>query len=170
MERANGVIGDTLRAYANGRKDDWDSILSLAEIRHQQYRLDNRRRLDAFLRRPRRTPPSSTLAASPQPRRQADYLQRMRAMEATVRELLAAAQFDRKAKLDAGRVDTVFKVGDRVLLRTKELLDASDFGNLHPRLDDLFKVLACTSLDAYTLALPRRMRYSPTVNVDRLKL
>jgi hypothetical protein len=24
VERANGVIGDTLRAYANGRKDDWD--------------------------------------------------------------------------------------------------------------------------------------------------
>ncbi len=53
---------------------------------------------------------------------------RMRAMELTVRELLAAAQTERtrKAKLDAGRVDTVFKVGDRVLLRTKELLDAAD--------------------------------------------
>ena len=47
-------------------------------------------------------------------------------MEATVRELLAAAQANRKAKLDAGRVDTVFKVGDRVLLRTKALLDAAD--------------------------------------------
>ena len=29
------------------------------------------------------------------------------------RELLAAAQAARKAKLDAGRVDTVFEVGDR---------------------------------------------------------
>ncbi len=43
-------------------------------------------------------------------------------MERTVRELLAAAQHECKAKLDAGRVDTVFKVGDQVLLRTKELL------------------------------------------------
>ncbi len=48
----------------------------------------------------------------------------MLAMEVTVRELLAAAQAERKAKLDAGRVDTVFKVGDQVLLRTKELLSA----------------------------------------------
>jgi hypothetical protein len=24
VERANGVIGDTLLAFANGRKDDWD--------------------------------------------------------------------------------------------------------------------------------------------------
>ena len=30
VERANGVIGDTLRAYANGRKDDWDQQLPLA--------------------------------------------------------------------------------------------------------------------------------------------
>ena len=30
VERANGVIGDTLRALANGRKDDWDRRLPLA--------------------------------------------------------------------------------------------------------------------------------------------
>ena len=86
-----------------------------------------------------------------------------------MRELLAAAQAERKAKLDAGRVDTVFKVGDRVLLRTKELLDAADIGKLRPRWDGPFTVTACPSPNAYTLALPRRMRCSPTVNVDRLK-
>ncbi len=37
-----------------------------------------------------------------------------------MRELLAAAQAELKARLDADRVDTVFKVGDRVLLRTKD--------------------------------------------------
>ena len=86
-----------------------------------------------------------------------------------MRELLAAAQAERKAKLDAGRVDTVFKVGDRVLLRTKELLDAADIGKLRPRWDSPFTVTACPSPNAYTLALPRKMRCSPTVNVDRLK-
>ncbi len=40
----------------------------------------------------------------------------------------AVAQQERKAKLDAGRVCTVFRVGDLVLLRTKELLYAVDFG------------------------------------------
>ena len=54
-------------------------------------------------------------------------------MEATALEPLAAAQADWKAKLDAGRVDTVFQVGDQVLLRTKELLDAAEIGKLRPR-------------------------------------
>jgi hypothetical protein len=59
-------------------------------------------------------------------------------MELTVRELVAAAQQARKAKLDAGRVDTVFKVGGRVLLRTKELL--YDICKLWPRWDGPFTV------------------------------
>ena len=29
-ERANGIIGDTQRAFANGRKDGWDRQLPLA--------------------------------------------------------------------------------------------------------------------------------------------
>jgi hypothetical protein len=93
-------------------------------------------------------------------------------MEATVRELLAAAQAEaaeRKAKRDPGRVDTVSRVGVRVLLRTKGLLDAADIGKLRPRWDGPFTVTARPSPKAYTLALPRRMRCSPTVNADRLK-
>ncbi len=30
VERANGVVSHTLRAFANGRKDDWDGHLPLA--------------------------------------------------------------------------------------------------------------------------------------------
>jgi hypothetical protein len=58
-----------------------------------------------------------------------------------------------------------------VLFRTKELrlLDAAYIGKLRPRWDGPFTVTACPSPNAYTLALPRRMRCSQTVNVDRLK-
>jgi hypothetical protein len=85
----------------------------------------------------------------------------MRDLELTVRELLAAAQQERKAKLDAGRVDTVFQVGDQVLLRTKELLDAADMGKLRPRWDGPFTVTACPSPNAYTLALPAEDAVQP---------
>ena len=85
-----------------------------------------------------------------------------------MRGLLAAAPAERQARLDAGRVDTAFEVGDRALLRTKERLDAADIGKLRPREGKArlrFTVTACPSPDA--LALPRRMRGSPAVNVDR---
>jgi hypothetical protein len=71
-------------------------------------------------------------------------------------------------------MNCVFKVGDRVLLRTrtKELLDAApDICTLRLWRNGPFVVSACPSPNAYshTLALPRRMLCSPTVNVDRLK-
>jgi hypothetical protein len=172
VERANGVVSDTLRAFANGRKDDWDDHLPLTVFAINNAASTLGGDLTPFFvdrgAHPRLplSPPRDNLAAGESP---AHYAQRIRAMELTVRELLAAAQTERKAKLDSGRVDTVFKVGDRVLLRTKELLDAADIGKLRPRWDGPFTVMACPSPNAYTLALPRKMRCSPTVNVDRLK-
>ena len=62
------------------------------------------------------SPPHNDRAAGASP---AQYAQRMLSMEATVQELPAAAQAERKGKLDAGRVDAMFKMGDPVLLRTK---------------------------------------------------
>ena len=172
VERANGVISDTLRAYANGRKDDWDRHLMLAEFAINNAASTLGDGLTPFFidrgAHPR-LPLSPPLDERTAGESHASYATRMRAMEATVRELLAAAQAERKAKLDAGRVDTVFHVGDQVLLRTRELLDVADIGKLRPRWDGPFTVIACPSPNAYTLALPPRMSCSPTVNVDRLK-
>jgi hypothetical protein len=136
VERANGIISDTLHTFPNGCKDDWDGYLPMAN--------------------------NTTPVETP-----AHYAERMRGMEATVRE--SAAQAEQKVRLDAGRVDTVFQLGDQVLLLTKELLDVADISQLRPRRDGPFTVTACPSPNAYTLALPRKMRCSPTVNVDRLK-
>ena len=172
VERANGVIGDTLRAFANGRKDDWDRQLPLAVFAINNAASTLGDGLTPFFidrgAHPR-LPLSTSSAGGVGSESPGQYAQRMRELELSVRELLAAAQRERKAKLDVGRVETVFKVGDRVLLRTKELLDAADIGKLRPRWDGPFTVTACPSPNAYTLALPRKMRCSATVNVDRLK-
>jgi len=46
-ERVNGVLGDTLSAFANGRKDNWDvGVVALRRLRHQQRRIDARWRTD----------------------------------------------------------------------------------------------------------------------------
>ena len=78
----------------------------------------------------------------------------MQALEQEVRALLHAAQLERKAAIDKGRVDTVFQVGDEVMLRTAELLDAADIGKLRPRWEGPFRVTALAGPNTYMLALP----------------
>ena len=55
------------------------------------------------------------------------------------------------------------------LLLTKELLDVSDIGKVCPRWDCPCIVTTRPSPNAYTLVLQRKIRCSPTVNVDQLK-
>ena len=109
VEGANGVIRDTLRAHANGRKDGWGGHLPLAQfaINTATSTLDagptpffvDR---GAHPRPPLARPRDDRAADSESPAR------RMPQAEATVRGPPAAAQAERKARLDAGRVDTVF--------------------------------------------------------------
>ncbi len=95
----------------------------------------------------------------------------MKALEQEVPALLHAAQQERKRALDRCRVATTFQVGDQVLLRTAELLDAAEIGKLRQRWEGPFRVIALAGPNTYTLALPRsfRVRCSPTVNVERPK-
>ena len=122
-ERADGVISDTLRAYANGRKDDWDSHLPLAEFAiHDAASTHGDNLTPFFINRgvhPRLpvSPPHDDRTADESP---AHYAQRMLAMEATVAGAARGGAGGAEGKLAVGRVDTVFKVGNWVLLRTKE--------------------------------------------------
>ena len=103
VEGANSVIRDTLRAHANGRKDGWGGHLPLAEfaINTATPTLDAGLR-PFFVDRDALARPRDDRAAGESPAR------RMPQAEATVRGPPAAAQAERKARLDAGRVDTVF--------------------------------------------------------------
>ena len=95
VERANGVIGDTLRAYANGRKDDWDQHLPLAVFAINKAASTLGDGLTPFFI-DRGAHPRLPLSAAPVDgagdESPALYARRMRTMELTVRELLAAAQ------------------------------------------------------------------------------
>ncbi len=97
MERANGVIGDTLRAYANGHKDDWDRQLPLAVFAINNAASTLGDGLTPFFI-DRSAHPRLPLTAqadsdsSPGGESLALYARRMRELELQVRELLAAAQ------------------------------------------------------------------------------
>jgi hypothetical protein len=120
VEWANGVVSDTFRAFANGRKDDWDSHLPLAVFAINNATSSLGGDLTPFFidcgAHPRLplSPPHNDLTAGATP---TSYAQRMRAMEVMVLELLVLELLAASSSL----------------LRTKELLDAADIGKLRPR-------------------------------------
>ena len=168
----DGVLGDTLWAFANGSKDDWDEWLPYAVFVINSVAFTD---LTPFIDRgehPRFPLSLPDLPAAGEP--PAAYAARTKALEQEVRALLQAAQQERKAALDWGRVDTTFQVGDQVMLRTKpeELLHAAEVGTLRPRWehwDCPFPVAAVAGPNTYTPTLPAQFNCSPTVNVDLLK-
>ena len=152
VERANAVISDTLRAYANGRKDRY---LSLVNIKNATKTLDAG--LTAFFIDHGAHPAFSF--------HRSHCGRTIRAANAT-RGSAGGAEGNRWT-LDAGPVDAVFQVSDQVLHRIMELLDAADIGKLRPRWEGPIKVTAAPSPNAYTLALPRPLpRCAGTVEPD----
>ena len=110
-------------------------------------------------------------AGASAPAHHAACARRTQPVEATAREPLAAAQAERKAKLEAGRVDTVCRPGDRVLRRTQGAARRRRYWRAAltaGRSLRAFAALARPSPDAYTLALPCRVRSSPAIDADRL--
>ena len=90
----------------------------------------------------------------------AAYATRMKALEQEVRALLYAAQQERKAALDRGRVDTTFQV-DQAMLRAKELLDAAEVGRLRPRWEAPFPAAAVAGPGRPAQALLPSVRPAP---------
>ena len=80
----------------------------------------------------------------------------MKELEQEVQVLLHAAQQESKASLDQGRGDTVFQVGDTVMLQTAESLDAAEISNPRPRWERPFSASALAGPNTYTLALLKR--------------
>ena len=178
-ERANlnGVISDTPCAYANGRKHDRDSHLMLAElairVNNAVPPCSNRRLSSSTAARTLASRSRRTLAPRPrrpQRRRAAHFARRMRAIGVTARELIAAAQAERKAKLGARRVDRVLGRANGCCCRGPGScsLDAADSGADKA-------VPPCPPARTPTPAPSRRVarrvaeRRSPTVDVDLLK-
>jgi hypothetical protein len=135
----NGVLGDTLSAYANGQKGDWDLWLPYAVLAINNsastlggelapFFIDRRPTLACPSRSPTFTTPVNHHPPTP------PVLERVgRREEIPGPALRRAAGTHWQGATGRGQVDTVFRVGDQVLLRTKEVFDAAEIGNLRPR-------------------------------------
>ena len=120
VERANGVISDTLRSYANERKDDWDIHLTLAEFAINNAASALGDDLTPFFidRGPTSSPTPVSSARRPCYRRVADAV---RAADVGNGVNGARATSTRRSasrvegEAGCGRVDTVFQIRDLVL-------------------------------------------------------
>ena len=176
-ERVNGVLGDTLWAFANGRNDDWDVMLP---YQFTVFAIDN----EASTQGGKLTPtpfvidPDHPDAASPRlppslseqwaafgtPAACATRMRpMMRALEKEVLPVLAllhAAQQERallrQVRQRPKQRARPFRWATNPTLRTKELFDSSAVGQLLPRGGGPFAVAAVASPNMYTLTLPAR--------------
>ena len=170
VERVNGVVGDTLRAFVNGRGDDWDTCLPLVD-----FAINNSESATATGMTPffidRGEHPRLPLSHGPSGPAEsgAAHAARMRQITEEVRALLLSTQQERKEHHDQHRREVTFQPGDRVLLATRQLAEAAQVGKLRNRWEGPFEVIDSPGPNTYTLRLPRRMRISPVINVDRLK-
>jgi len=170
VERVNGVVGDTLRAFVNGRGDDWDRCLPLVD-----FAINNSESAVAAGMTPffidRGEHPRLPLSHGPTGPAESGsaHAARMRHITEQVRALLLTAQRERKELHDQHRREVTFQPGDQVMLATRQLTELAQVGKLRPRWQGPFEVLDSPGPNTYTLRLPRRMRISPVINVDRLK-
>ncbi len=97
-ERVNGVLGDTLRALANGRKDDWDVLLPYAvfSIHKAASTLDGELTPFFIDRGHHPLMPLALVDLRIAGETYDAYAVRMKSLEQEVRALLHAAQRDRK--------------------------------------------------------------------------
>ena len=65
-----------------------------------------------------------------------------------------AAEAQGGAGSGPGWVNTTFQVGDQVMLRIKEVLDAAEVGTLRPRWEDPFTMASLACPNTCTLTLP----------------
>ena len=155
VESANSVVSFMLRAYINGRKDDWDVHLLPAKFAINNAASTFGDGLTTFFidrgAHPRLplSQPHDDSAAGESP---AQYARRMQEIEATVLELLAETEADHKAKLDAGRVDTVCGRPCTVADQGATTLASWDCP---------VTVTACPIPNTYTLACPRNLATPP---------
>ena len=159
MERINGVVGDTLRAFVNGRGDDWDRCLPLVDFAINNSESAVAAGMTPFLidrgEHPRL--PLSHGPTGPAELGSAHAI-RMRHITEEVRALLLTAQRERKEPHDQHRREVTFQPGD-------QLTELAQVGKLRLRWEGPFEVIDSPCPNAYTLRLPHRMRISPVINV-----
>jgi RNase H-like domain found in reverse transcriptase/Integrase zinc binding domain/Chromo (CHRromatin Organisation MOdifier) domain len=174
-ERMNRVLEEMLRHYVSADHSDWDKHLSMAEFAMNNavnvstgrtpFELNQgwhpRTPLGEEIHRQHNSQAPMATAFV------ANWQQRMR----EAKELIQVAQARMKQFVDKGKVEPVFKVGDKVMLSTKNIRLKRGNGvcKLLPRWIGPYEITQVVSVVAYRLELPLSLKIHPVFHVSLLK-
>jgi hypothetical protein len=177
-ERVNRVMEDMLRHYVRSDQTDWEYWLPMVEFAINNSWHSSIQNTPFFLNYGRhpRFPTEFVLLAAKRGREPDDKVPAVRSMIQNMHDAISeakrclhAAQQRQKAYADTRRRDVEFKVGDQVLLSTKNLtLKMVGSSKLMPRYVGPFTVVKKVNQVAYQLDLPPCMKIHNVFHVSLL--
>jgi hypothetical protein len=177
-ERVNRVMEDMLRHYVRADQTDWDFWLPMVEFAINNSWHSSINNTPFFLNYGRhpRSPTEFVLLAAKRGREPDDKVPAVRSMIQNMHDAISeakrclqAAQQRQKAYADEHRRDVAFKVGDQVLLSTKNLtLKMVGSSKLMPKYVGPFTISRKVNKVAYELDLPPCMKIHNVFHVSLL--
>jgi hypothetical protein len=172
-ERANRTLEDMLRCYCHDRQDSWDTRLAAAEFAYNNSVQASTGFTPFFLDSGRHPHTPATLqSGTTRPGHNStseEFLSRWHHDIEAAKTNLRTAQ-DRQAKYaNLRRRDYTFRVGDQVLLSTKDLTLEDLSAKLRLKYQGPWKIIKVISPVAYQLDLPPWMKIHPVFHISKLQ-
>ena len=175
VERINRILEDYIRRYCNCENDNWDKLLALAEFAYNNsisastkyspfylnYGIDPKFSLNEIY--------NSTNNETVE-----DFVQKMNTILQESKDNLKESIESQEKFYNKNKINTEFKVGDQVLLSTRNLNYKNNKGEkmnkiFKPKFIGPFKVLEKFSKLAYKIELPRNLKIHTVFHVSILK-